>query len=57
MLRDRGELQAKQLYPAGRITLETLEAKGWIEAIGTETYRLIADGLAAMKAKIPPSMR
>jgi hypothetical protein len=50
-LRERGELQARELFPAGTKTLEKLEAKGWIEETGIETYRLTTVGLAAMKAR------
>jgi hypothetical protein len=50
----------RQLYPAGKVTLDGMIAKGWIEkqidANGAR-YRITAAGEAALKAKIPDPPR
>src|ERR1017187_9943282 len=50
-------LLARQLYPAGQVTLDGLMVKGWIEkqldASRGARYRITLAGEAALKAKIP----
>ena len=50
-------LLARQLYPAGQVTLNGMIAKGWIEkqmdANRGARYRITPAGEAALKAKIP----
>jgi DNA-binding PadR family transcriptional regulator len=54
-------LPARQLYPAGQVTLDGMIAKGWIEkhmdANGGARYRITPAGEAALKAKIPTPPR
>jgi hypothetical protein len=51
MLLTRGELQKRQLEPAG-VTIIKMVEKGWIEVVKPGTYRITAPGIAAVKAKI-----
>jgi DNA-binding PadR family transcriptional regulator len=53
-------LLAKQLYPAGQVTLNGMMAKGWIEKqtdANRARYRITPAGEAALKAKIPDAPR
>jgi DNA-binding PadR family transcriptional regulator len=54
-------LPARQLYPAGQVTLDGMIAKGWIEkqmdANRGVRYRITPAGEAALKAKIPTPSR
>ena len=54
-------LLAKQLYPAGQVTLNGMMAKGWIDkqmdAKAGARYRITAAGEAALKTKIPDAPR
>jgi hypothetical protein len=56
-LRARPDLAAAQLHPAGRKTIATMMAKGWIEsapeASSTPRYRITLLGEAALTAEIP----
>jgi len=54
LLRGRGWVKAVEL-PAGRITVERLIERGWIESQGVGrdlVYRMTEEGLAAKKAPI-----
>jgi hypothetical protein len=54
-------LSSVQLHPAGEQTIAGMVANGWIElqmdANGGARYRIMPDGEAALKAKIPSSGR
>jgi hypothetical protein len=58
MLRFQGELTQEQLQSAaGKSTLDSMVAKGWIEVVKPRTYRITTEGIAAMVAKIPTTRR
>jgi hypothetical protein len=50
-------LSVEQLYPAGKQTIATMLAKGWIERRSDDSRRTVycitGSGLAALKAPIP----
>jgi hypothetical protein len=57
-MRVHGALPLVKLYPTGKVTIERMLAKGWIEIGGLpETYHITPAGEAALKAKIPTYRR
>ena len=53
-----GTLPLGKLYPTGKVTLERMLAKGWVEVgASPETYRITPAGEAALKAKLPTRKR
>jgi hypothetical protein len=47
------ELTAAQLYPPEATVLIKMVAKGWIERVGQNSFRITALGKSALKAPLP----
>jgi DNA-binding PadR family transcriptional regulator len=60
-LRNRGSLTLQELYPAGKVLIQRILKKGWIEkgrgSNNVEGYRITPAGEAALVRKIPSATR
>jgi DNA-binding PadR family transcriptional regulator len=53
LLRAHGEMPLLKLHPTGPTTIAKMVEKGWVERVGSDTYRITAAGEAALKAELP----
>jgi hypothetical protein len=53
LLRARGELPLKTLYPTGLSTVTRMLEKAWVDRVGSDTYRITPAGEAALKMELP----